>query len=147
MIEFFCPGKPATKGSTRQVWSRSQNRLFTAGANPRTKAWQGVVACAAQEAGVTRTEGPVVVSCEFRFARPASHFGTGKNARALRGSAPRYPMTRNIGDTDKLVRACLDALEGLLYTNDAQVVDARGTKRWCEPGESEGALIRVEVLT
>lgn len=140
-VSFFAPGRPATKGSTRSFMSKA-GRLVTTHDNPRTKSWQGVVACAAQQAGVERCDGGVIVRCEFRFARPKGHSGT----RGLKPSAPRYPTSRAIGDTDKLVRACLDALTGILYADDSQVVDARGMKRWCNPGEPEGALVTVEAL-
>lgn len=82
------------------------------------------------------------VRCEFRFARPKSHHG----AKGLKQTAPAHPTTRNLGDTDKLVRACLDALTGLAYDDDSQVVEAAGIKRWCEPGEPEGAVVTVSDL-
>lgn len=69
--------------------------------------------------------GPVTVSLGLVFERPASHYGTGRNADVLKASAPRYPMTKHHtagGDIDKLVRAVLDAMTKVVYADDAQVV-------------------------
>ena len=134
---FFAAGHPATKGSTRSFMAKG--RMVTKGANPRTKAWQGVVAHAAHEAGAVRHEGPVEVSVAFVFARPKGHYG----AKGLKPSAPAYPTTRAQGDVDKLLRAVLDGLDGVCFGDDSQVVYAWGHKRWARTGECEGAQVMV----
>ena len=50
----------------------------------------------------------IVLDLLFRFPRPRSHFGTGRNAGQLKPSAPFYVRTRP--DLDKLARAVGDAL-------------------------------------
>lgn len=139
-VEFFAPGRPATKGSTRSFMS-PQGRLVTTGMNPRTKAWQGVVACAAQMAGVQfQAEGPVALVLEFVFARPKGH-RTSKGA--LSRSATSCPVTRSVGDLDKTVRACLDALSGVAFRDDSQVCALTASKRWAVEGEGEGVRVVV----
>jgi Holliday junction resolvase RusA-like endonuclease len=59
---------------------------------------------------------PVGVSFDFRFPRPRSHYGK----RGLLPSAPRHMVTKP--DLDKLIRAALDALTGIIWRDDAQVV-------------------------
>jgi crossover junction endodeoxyribonuclease RusA len=64
---------------------------------------------------------------DFHFRRPPSHL-TGKGA--LTKSAPLFPTGRNIGDTDKLLRSCCDALTGVTWYDDSQVVDISAKKRY-----------------
>lgn len=141
-IEFFAAGRPQTKGSTRSFVA--QGRMVTKGANPKTKAWQGVIAHAAHEAGVRLIEGPVYVRAEFRFARPKGHFGTGRNAGVLKESADSAPVTRSVGDVDKLLRAVLDGLTGVAFADDSQVVSLVGIKDYLNgDGQSEGVCVVV----
>lgn len=145
-VEFFAAGRPRTKGSTRSFLSE-EGDLVTKGANPNTAAWQGVVAHAAMMAGVEREDdAAIAVGMAFRFARPKSHYGTGRNAGKLKKSAPKRPTSRSCGDLDKLVRAVLDGLTGIAFNDDSQVsAFGRTLKRYIdEPGVAEGVRITVE---
>lgn len=82
---------------------------------------------------------PVTVSITFRYLRPNSHFRTNGT---LKPSAPQYLTTRK-GDIDKLSRAVLDALTGILFLDDAQVVTLSASKRYTVFPELPGALITV----
>jgi crossover junction endodeoxyribonuclease RusA len=83
------------------------------------------------------------LSVVFRFARPASHYG--KNA--LRPSAPQYCTSARNGDIEKLVRSTNDALTGVLFDDDRQVVSLTATKRYCTESEQPGAIITLTALT
>lgn len=83
-------------------------------------------------------EGPLRVRFDFVFPRPAGHFGTGKNASVLKPSAPPYPAQRP--DTTKLVRSAEDALKGILWRDDSQIVSQFATKRY---GPQAGMAITV----
>jgi len=91
-------------------------------------------------------DGPVIVDAVFTFARPASHFRTGKNAHLLRDSAPLFPISRP--DLSHLIRAAEDALTSIVITDDSRIVDY-GTvgKRYPNVGVDAlpypGAIIRV----
>lgn len=71
------------------------------------------------------TIGPVSLSLEFTVKRPQSHYtdlqGTVK-AR-YEESEPTTPP-----DIDKLARAVLDALTGIVYEDDSQVIDVEARK-------------------
>lgn len=41
--------------------------------------------------------------------------------------------TKGVYDLDKLVRACLDAMQGVVYENDSQVVELHARKCWGRP--------------
>lgn len=74
---------------------------------------------------------PMSVTYVFHFARPKSHY-TKKGA--LSRNAPEHPTGRNIGDIEKLARAVSDALTGVVYHDDSQVVemDLRKTYDECD---------------
>lgn len=71
---------------------------------------------------------PVDLVLTFSLARPANHWGTGRNAAVLKPSAPQYPTV--YPDLDKLVRAICDALTGTAYADDSQVVELMARKRY-----------------
>ncbi|MBI1324395.1 RusA family crossover junction endodeoxyribonuclease [bacterium] len=77
---------------------------------------------AVTEQGWKITERPVWLSLEFGFVRPKGHFGTGRNAGVLKESAPRWPTTRN-GDRTNCLKSTEDALTGIVWSDDSQVVD------------------------
>ena len=58
-------------------------------------------------------DGPVIVTVDFYLPRPKSHYGTGRNAGALKPSAPAEHLT--MPDLDKLTRAVGDALTRLAW--------------------------------
>ncbi|WP_257898915.1 RusA family crossover junction endodeoxyribonuclease [Rhodococcus qingshengii] len=49
-------------------------------------------------------------------------------------------------DIDKISRAILDAITGVLIADDSQVVDLHATKRLAELDESHGVHIELEQL-
>ena len=79
--------------------------------------------------------GPVVVTIGFYFQRPKGHYGTGRNALAVRASAP--PQMTTMPDVDKLARCALDALSGVIFRDDAQIVTLHVGKRYGEPERAE----------
>jgi Holliday junction resolvase RusA-like endonuclease len=87
--------------------------------------------------------GPVHVKLDFFLIRPRGHFGTGRNEHKLKPSAPAYPKSKP--DLDKLVRACLDAMTGMVYTDDSQVVALSVTKRYADDRQP-GVHIEVEEM-
>ena len=79
--------------------------------------------------GQPRITGPIEVELTFCFERPASHYGTGKNADRIKGSSPRFHT--KAPDVDKLVRLVLDAMENAgIVANDSQVVQVTAQKEW-----------------
>ena len=82
-------------------------------------------------AGWQPLTGAVDVDIEVFLPRPKSHYGTGRNANAVKHTAPLYPTGHNSGDADKLARAILDALTSAgVWLDDAQVVKLRASKHW-----------------
>lgn len=64
--------------------------------------------------------GPVSVTISFYFRRPKGHYGTGRNEGVVKANAPLWKTTAP--DSDKLARAALDSLTGVVIRDDSQVV-------------------------
>jgi Holliday junction resolvase RusA-like endonuclease len=69
---------------------------------------------------------PAELHVTVHLARPRSHFGTGRNAALVRPAAPCFPVARP--DWDNYAKTVSDALNGVAYSDDGQVVSARVTK-------------------
>jgi crossover junction endodeoxyribonuclease RusA len=89
------------------------------------------------------TTAPMILSVVFRFQRPKSHF----NKNGLRSSAPQHCTSASNGDLDKLLRSTNDALTGILFDDDRQVVSTDATKRYCIGNEPPGAIITLTALS
>lgn len=103
-------------------------------ADARLRSWRQDVASAASEAMDNERpwQGPVMVVLNFFLPRPKAHYGTGRNAETLKPSAPAYPSTHP--DIDKLTRSVLDALTGIVFHDDRQVVMLQVGKFYGQPG-------------
>ena len=91
--------------------------------------------------------GPVDVRATFVFPRPKSHYLPANGKRrdpVLRDDAPLWHVSPP--DVDKLARSCLDALTGVLWTDDAQVADIHARKVYCGDGTTVGAVVEVRSL-
>ena len=90
------------------------------------RAFKAAVIAAAGKRFTKPLTGPVVVEITAMFQRPPSHL-TGRGE--LRNRAPVFPG-RNLGDVDNLAKGALDALTGIAWDDDSQVVDLRVAKQW-----------------
>ena len=133
-VHFQVFGIPKPAGSkTGYVIKRKDGSRGVAITDASTKAkpWQAVVT---QEAGAAMTlaghldlfDGPLSVQMVFKMPRPKNHFRTGRNRDLLRDLAPPFPHTRP--DLLKLTRAVEDACTGVIWTDDARIVDEYMTK-------------------
>ncbi len=91
--------------------------------------------------GLPLMQGAVSLRIVFLRPRPKGHHGTGRNAGKLKESAPEWPTTKP--DTLKLARAVEDALTGVIWQDDSQVVSHHLTKRW---GERFSTIITISEL-
>ena len=120
-------------------------------ASPKLKEWRKAVSQAALVAFTGEPiTGPVGISAHFLFPRPKNHYGTGRNADVLRKGASAYPVTRAVGDNDKLLRALNDSLAvtsgGTVLQDDSLVVWLYGEKEWAERDEEPGVYVRIFCL-
>src|SRR5688572_25891060 len=125
-IEFTVPGVPKQQGSKRLLKPRSRPAVMVEDAD--VKPWRTAVGFKAAEAmrGTPPTEDPVAIVVTFHFPRPDAHYNRPKSVRLLKASAPSW--VAKAPDLDKLVRAIGDALTGIVYRDDRQIVTCEASK-------------------
>jgi Holliday junction resolvase RusA-like endonuclease len=141
-VTFQVIGDPAPQGSKRAIVNRYTGRAAIVESSRKVKPWRADV----REEALRHfpdgpLEGPIDVHLTFRFARPAGHYGK----RGLLPSAPIEKVTKP--DVDKLARSTLDALTGVSFRDDAQVVILAAVKEFTtESSEWTGCLVEVRAL-
>lgn len=143
-IEFFVPGKAEPGGSKKGFFNPKIKRVVIVDDNAKSGGWKQDVKLFASRAylGEPIAETPLSVTCCFFIARPKYHYGTGKNAGVLKEQYKNaYPLSKP--DATKLFRSTEDAMTGVIWKDDAQVVEQIITKRY---SETPGARISIEVM-
>ena len=147
MIKIRAYGIPAPQGS-----KKSFGNGYFVEASQRVMPWREAVKEAAlRDYQGEPLDGPLEIEILFLFPRPKKHFGTGKNSKVLKSSAPIYVTERNRGDLEKLERAVHDGLSrtsgGTAIVDDSLIVKNANLKRYCTGAEHPGALITVRQIT
>lgn len=132
-ITFSVIGRPAAQGSKRYLG----NGVMVESSR-YVHPWRADVKMAAMGATPLHwdKEASFSLTITFLFVRPKGHHGS----KGLKPSAPAAPSGR-VGDLDKLLRSTLDAMTGIVFADDCQVVTLYAAKRYALPGEQPGALI------
>lgn len=135
----FKDGKPMMKGGKPVIAMRP--------ASKKTRPWMNLVAETAVHAWGPRDtwvlDGPVIARVTFYVPRPATHYSARPGPageRVLKPSAPVFPSTPG-PDLDKAARSTLDALKGIVFTNDRRIVDLHARREW---GGSHYCVIEIE---
>lgn len=152
MHRIFVYGTPAPQGSKNAYAVRGKDgnptgKINQVESSKKVKPWRAAVAAVATNYRGIIPTGPVTVGAEFLIGRPKSHYGTGRNARTLKDSAPRDHTAKP--DLDKLIRSTLDALKTAGIYGDDSAVNQFGSmsKRWAEVDEIPGAIIEFGVTS
>lgn len=134
-LAFTAYGTPQPAGSKRAFVKGNHARVVDD--NPKGKPWKNAVGweAVAAMAGRTMLDVPLTVAFRFYVARPKGHFGK----RGLLPSAPAHPAVRP--DVLKLARAVEDALTGIVWRDDAQIVRETLTKEYGEPERVEVEVV------
>jgi len=132
-ITFDVLGRPAPQGSKKSI---GNNRFIES--SKFLPAWRSAVREAAENAvtiaGWARVTGPVELEVMFYLDRPSS---ISRQARPT----PIVPP-----DLDKLIRGVGDALTGVIYEDDSQVIRTLAWKVYADSREP-GAFVRVNELS
>lgn len=140
MIAFFVPGIPKPGGSKRGFYNPKSRRVIITEDCKKSADWKSVVAYTArQKYAEVPIAGPLILTMEFVFPRPKSHFNSKGN---LKPSAPFYHTIKP--DATKVVRSTEDALKGILWWDDSQVAKQIVVKRY---GDMPGVHISTELIT
>lgn len=135
MTTFFTPGTPRPQGSKRAITNQHTGRTHLIESSKHVGDWRGDVKHAAVTAQGTNPPytGPVAVHLAFHLPRPKSH--------------PKTKITHPVKrpDIDKLTRAVLDALTGVIYHDDSQITYIQVWKLWDidHPQQTPGVRIQI----
>lgn len=133
-LTFVVFGLPAAQGSKRHIGRGILIESSKAVSPWRQDVKTAALACTPHDWVM---DSPITLSVTFRFKRPKSHFGK----KGLLPSAPQHLTSVRSGDLDKLLRSTLDALTGVAYNDDSQVVTVNASKRYCRLNEPQGAIL------
>lgn len=132
-VAFDVAGTPITQGSARAIVHRSTGRaVLIQDKRSELHQWRQSIAQAAQDArnGEFADRGvPVSVFLLFGLQKPKS---TPKRVET--------PTTKP--DIDKLIRAALDALTGVVFADDSQVSQVTASKTYAEGAPGVDVVIR-----
>jgi crossover junction endodeoxyribonuclease RusA len=149
-FSFFVSGKPETQGSKSAF-----GRIYTDKYGKQRVA----VAMAEQSRGLYgwrssigkvallmrpkdwQTSGLFSLSVIFYMPRPKAHFNS---KGELKANAPVFHA--KLGDADKLLRACGDALTKICYDDDSLIVAISSVKLFCNPSDGPGAHVSISRL-
>jgi crossover junction endodeoxyribonuclease RusA len=132
LVSFTVIGVAVPKGSLKAFVR--DGRAHLTHDNPHTRSWSHLVAAQAQTVvrldHVAQFLGPIAIRVTFALPRPPS-------------LPRRVTAHTKKPDLDKLLRNVGDALRGVLYRDDNQIVEWHGRKVYAPVGAGE--LIDVEV--
>lgn len=137
VISFVVPGNPQGKGRPRVGKVGGHARMFTP---QKTVAYENLIAMAGAEAmqGCAPLQGPVLLEMAMIHGVPAS-WSRKRREGALAGDI--MPTVKC--DADNCLKAVCDALNGVVWRDDTQVVNVMLTKRY---GEVPGVKVRIVPL-
>ena len=126
ICSFQIPGEPVGKGRPRMTTRGGKVRSFTP---EKTASYEALTIAAYRDAGGSGgiIESPVAVTLACQFAMPKS-WSAKKRSMMTGAWCTKKP------DADNVAKAVCDALNGVLWRDDAQVVDLSVEKRWCDGG-------------
>ena len=117
MISFRADGNPVPQGSMKVI---NGHILHSQGS--ALAVWRSTIGLSARLAGAKPVEGGIGIEIEFQVRRP----------KTVKRTFPTVAP-----DLDKYIRACLDALTGICYIDDSQVIDIKATKVYADNAGDE----------
>ncbi len=146
VLDFVVHGEPAPGGSKRAFPHRSTGKMVVVDDAKGNKRWRQQVAAEAvktlegKQWTVSAYKSILKVAFTFYLKRPQAHY----RGDRLRLDAPVYHTKRP--DTTKLIRSTEDALTGILWNDDAQIVIQSAMKRYCNEGMEPCCFVSVAVV-
>jgi Holliday junction resolvase RusA-like endonuclease len=141
VVAFSMSGEPRGKGRPRATVRKvGQKTVATVYTDDATRKYEASVRAVAQKAMAGRDplEGPLSLSLRFRMPIPKS---ATKRAKAGMASGEIAHCSRP--DLDNCQKALMDAMNGVVFCDDGQVVRAFTTKLYAE---QPGVDVRVEAF-
>lgn len=138
MIQTFTiPGEPVGKGRPR--FGRTKNGGVHTYTPDKTAKYESLVTrCYRAAIGYTVKHAPVGVEIDAYFTIPKSY-----SRKRVQDITEERELPMKKPDCDNIVKVILDALNGVAYTDDKQVVDVRCRKRYAKPGEPGRVVVTI----
>lgn len=131
ITRFQVTGTAKPKGSMRAFVPKGWTRAVITSASSSVKTWEQTIRTVAEEYSNAYTTSPVRVRLRFALPRPKS---LPRQASLLHAKRP---------DVDKLARAVLDALTGIIWNDDAQVTSLHASKVYVQVDEPPKLMITI----
>jgi Holliday junction resolvase RusA-like endonuclease len=120
VITFVVPGKPQPLQRARVGRIGAHARMYDTEANTTNKATVGFHASCAMK-GKPLLQGPLRLNVCFYIEKPKSK---------VRKNSNPFPYPDSKPDLDNCIKLVCDALNGVVWKDDAQVVRLEASKRW-----------------
>jgi crossover junction endodeoxyribonuclease RusA len=125
LTNFRVYGTPGPQGSKRHV-----GKGVMVESSKLVRPWRSAVAAEASLFFDKPLDGPVRVVVVFYLARPSTV------------TPKRRPLPVTKPDLDKLIRSTLDAMTGVAFKDDSQVISIQASKLYGNPG----AWVKIEAI-
>lgn len=141
IASFTVEGAPVPKGRPRLSTFGGKPRSYTPA---KTRTFEKVVRLAAQDAmaDLSAYGGAVELEAHFSLPIPKS-WAKRDRALAIDGQIQADGGPRGGGDLDNYLKAITDGMNGVVFTDDCQIVRIIATKRY---GQDPGASVSVRAL-
>lgn len=130
LIKFTIPGAPVSQGRPRA--RRAGNKIMMYDPKPSKDYKEFVANIALEYAPSKPIETPLFVNIAIYRKIPKS---TSKKDRQLMLDGMKRPITKP--DTSNYVKGIEDALNGIIYKDDSQIVELRATKYYSDSPRAE----------
>ena len=135
-VRLEIPGQPIPQ-PRHKVAARGRFAHAYIAAHHPIHAYRQAVQLVARAAGIRPHPGPIELVIECVFERPPSHMTRkGQPSKAARAFPPKC-------DFDNLAKGVADALTGIAWNDDDQVVDGRCIKRYAATGEAAKTVVTI----
>jgi len=125
-IEFVFPGDPIAKKRPRFARVSNGVRTYSPQATEEGRALFEVYRQLPDR--WEPLDAPLSVQVVAVFSRPASHYGSGKNADKVKKSSPRSCVNKK--DVDNIAKFYMDCFNKIVWCDDKQVVSLYVIKRY-----------------
>lgn len=132
VLRLMIQGKASPSGSKKAFVNKYTGKAHVVDTAKNKDQWQAYVKLIAtqeaQKLGLEPSDGAFHLQVIFAFSRPKSHYKGGKLGGTHKETAPQYYTQKP--DVTKLVRCLEDALKGVAWHDDSQVIATNASKCW-----------------
>lgn len=131
-MRFTVEGKPQGKARARTFYNKRMGRMQSV-TPQQTRSYEDLIRWSYKEAGGEYLGESVIQVLIYAYYPVPKSFSKAKREQALAGGLK--PTTKP--DCDNIVKVVLDALNGVAYYDDKQVVSVQCSKLYAETGSLE----------